>query len=99
MSQFKKIVENNRQTIYSRNNNAVTAILTRIFCAHAITTENSSKYCQEHQDLFITPDGGIKTCMNTPNKVSIAQAVHQRDLKQLSHKFMSAISEMGQYCK
>lgn len=94
---FEKIQENARQSIYSRDN-AVNAVVTRIFCAHAARNQDPNGYCRLNQDLFITPEGGIKTCMNTSEVVSISDAVKSRDLKRVSCQFASAINQMGRHC-
>lgn len=95
--QFEKIRSNERQIIYLKDN-AITAVLTKIFCAHAATSKKPTEYCSAHQDLFITPDGGIKTCMNTNEEISILNAIRNRDIKRLSHQLNLAISQMGKHC-
>ncbi len=94
---FEKVRSNERQTIYSKDN-AMTAVVTRIFCAHAERSQNPAEYCRANQDLFITPGLGIKTCMNTTEGIPIFEAVHSRDIKRVSHQFMLAISKMGRHC-
>lgn len=83
----------NGQAIYSRDD-GVKVVLTRCFCAHAERMENPSLYCKENQDLFITPSGGIKTCMNTSNEILVADAVKNRDMKSIARQFENAINQI-----
>lgn len=93
------ISNKNRQITYTKNGKYF--ILTKIFCANAADLGEMicSKFCKSNQDFFITPDGGIKTCMNTNNIISIYDSVKNKNKTLLLSKFGEAINIFGEGCK
>lgn len=76
----------------------VTVILSRIFCANAISQIQPEEYCNKYNDFFITPEGNINICRNAKEDISIYKEIKNRDKQNLIKKFQLAIKHIGQNC-
>lgn len=91
---FSKAKENFRQITYL-DKTGTKIVLTKIFCAYAASTPDPKAHCQTHQDLFITPDGGVKHCMNNMRCTPIYESVVNRDNLQLQYQLNYSINHLG----
>ena len=73
-------------------------ILSKIFCAAAEDRYNPNGYCNQLNDLFISPDGVIKLCRYIKKEVSIKDEVKNRDEKGLEKKINLANELLGKNC-
>ncbi len=73
-------------------------ILSKIFCAAANDRYNPDNYCNEHNDLFVSPDGIIKLCRYIKDEVSILEEVKNRDVEGLNYKMTLANKLLGLHC-
>ena len=73
-------------------------ILSKVFCAAAEDRYNPNGYCNQLNDLFISPDGVIKLCRYIKKEVSIKDEVKNRDEKGLEKKINLANELLGKNC-
>lgn len=85
--------QDDRQISFCKSERRV--VLTQIFCAYSERLKNRSDFCKEKQDLFITPSGKIKTCINRNSGVSIGQDILNRSSVMLKFKILKAINLFG----
>ena len=90
---YKKYSKDDRQILFYKNEQQVT--LTQIFCAYSEQIKSRSAFCKEKQDLFITPSGKIKTCMNRNSGVFIGQDILNLDSMMLKFNILKAINLFG----
>lgn len=90
---FNFLEQDDRQIIYKREEQIVA--LTQIFCAFSEKLMKRGDFCKEKQDLFITPTGGIKICMNNQLEIPIKEEVINRDDLGLSNKILKATALFG----
>lgn len=97
-SDILKTSGTSRQHAFKSNNRKI--VLTQITCAKAMEQKDKSprEYCRQNQDVFITPDGNIKTCMNTSDVVAIAKAVKNRDSSEVLERLAFSIDCFGNGC-
>ena len=96
---FKKdIINDVRKKYYLSEDKKEKVYLTRIFCATASKHKNPGKFCNQHNDLFVSPDGKIKPCRNNPFEVSILKEVKNRNTFLLKRKIKKAIKNLGKNC-
>ena len=51
--------------------------LSKIFCAAASNRYDPNEYCNEYNDLFVSPDGKIKLCRYLEEEVDIIKEMEQ----------------------
>lgn len=73
--------------------------LSKILCVAAKSSENPQKYCKDHRDLFIMPDGKIDICREKEIYVDLLKEIKDRNHIELLRSLESAISMMGNGCK
>ena len=73
-------------------------VLSKIFCAAANNRYNPNNYCNQHNDLFISPDGMIKLCRYIKDDVSILEEIKNRDYEGLNYKMTLANNLLGMHC-
>ncbi len=72
--------------------------LTKIFCSGAKNRYNSNKYCNQYNDLFVSPNAEIKLCRYIENNVSILKEIKNRDEIALDYKINLASELLGNNC-
>lgn len=60
---FSKVLSTFRKMSFT--NGEVQVALTQIFCSFAENEKDPSRFCQENNDLFVTPEGKIKPCRHS----------------------------------
>lgn len=93
---FKKLDTEVRKLNYS--NGKIKISLTRIFCAMAMESDNPGEFCNQNNDLFVSPDGQIKPCRNNPHEFNVLNEIKSRDEKALSDKIEQSFVFLGQDC-
>ena len=93
---FKKTNTETRKFNYSDGH--VKVSLTRIFCASAMKNENPGEFCNQHNDLFISPDGQIKPCRNNPFEINILQEIKNKEENLLREKIQKSFELLGKKC-
>lgn len=93
---FKKLDTEVRKLNYS--NGKIKISLTRIFCAMAMESDNPGKFCNQNNDLFVSPDGQIKPCRNNPYEFNVLNEIRNRDEKALIDKIEQSFIFLGQDC-
>lgn len=73
-------------------------IISKIFCAAANNRYNPNDYCNQHNDLFLSPDGKIKLCRYLDEEVSILEEIKNRDVDGLNYKMILANKLLGLHC-
>lgn len=73
-------------------------ILSKIFCAAATNKYDPTTYCNENNDLFISPDGKIKLCRYLKEEINILEEVKNRDEEGLNYKMSLANTLLGKHC-
>lgn len=73
-------------------------ILSKIFCAMANDYYNPNSFCNNNNDIFITPDGKIKLCRYSDITIDILNEIKNRDSKMLKNKFFMANDMLGKVC-
>lgn len=79
-------------------NNVTKVILSKIFCVAANSRYAPDNYCNQNNDLFISPDGIIKLCRYINDEVSILQEIKNRDIEGLQYKMNLANTLLGKHC-
>lgn len=79
-------------------NGKTKVILSKIFCAAADNRYEPDNYCNEYNDLFISPDGKIKLCRYLDEQVDILSEVKNRDIDGLNYKMSLANNLIGRHC-
>ncbi|MFV0625906.1 MAG: radical SAM protein [Alphaproteobacteria bacterium] len=90
---YTLLFHDDRQSSFQKDEEIV--YLTKIFCAYSEHFKNRQEVCRDKQDLFITPSGKIKTCMNNNFGVSIYEDILNRDSKKLKYNILRAINLFG----
>ena len=73
-------------------------ILSKIFCAMANDYFNPNSFCNNNNDIFVTPDGKIKLCRYSEVTIDILNEIKNRDSKMLKNKFLMANDMLGKAC-
>ncbi|HCU05162.1 MAG TPA: hypothetical protein DIC51_02450 [Coxiellaceae bacterium] len=95
-NKFHKIPSETRKSKFS---DGITEVgLTKIFCEMAADQIAPKKYCHEHNDLFVSPDGKIKPCRNNLHEIDLMNAVIQKDSMLLAEKISQSFDMLGKYC-
>lgn len=79
-------------------NNQIIISLTRILCAQAMKSDNPGQFCNQNNDLFISPDGKIKPCRNNHQEVDMLDDIRARNEEQVRIKIQLGLDLLGQEC-
>lgn len=93
---FKLFEEYNHKIILFDGNTKI--IISKIFCSAANNRYNPVDYCNQHNDLFLSPDGKIKLCRYLNEDVSILAEIKNRDIDGLNYKMILANNLLGLHC-
>ncbi len=93
---FKQFISPTRKRDYS--DGVIEVGLTKIFCAAAADSEIPSRFCNENNDLFVSPDGMLKPCRHNLMEVDILPEVRERDAEKLFLKLKKAFELLGKNC-
>lgn len=93
---FEKIPSLTRKEKYS--NGKVIVGLIKIFCAKACETVSPAEYCNQYNDLFVSPDGKIKPCRNSKLEVDVLDAVRLRNMELTEKGIKEAFDLLGKNC-
>ena len=93
---FKVLEEYNHKIVLYNGKTKI--ILSKIFCAAASNRYDPNEYCNEYNDLFVSPDGKIKLCRYLEEEVDIINEIKNRDIDGLNHKISLANSLLGRHC-
>ena len=92
-----KILEKNHHKIVLYDGETK-IILSKIFCVAANYKYLPNDYCNQNNDLFITPDGKIKLCRYLGNEISIVEEIKKHDEEALNYKLNLANKLLGRNC-
>lgn len=93
---FFSIPSQTRKVVLCNGN--VEVSLTKIFCAAAESCGNPDTFCQDNNDLFVSPDGKIKPCRENLKEVGILDDVRDKDEDSLARKIKEAFDILGKDC-
>ncbi len=93
---FKVFEEHNHKLVLFDGETKI--IISKIFCAAAHNRYNPNDYCNQNNDLFISPEGKIKLCRYLDEEVSILHEIKNRDLDGLNYKMILANKLLGLHC-
>lgn len=86
----------NRKKLYLYKNNKV--YITKCLCANALEYEDSEKFCNQNNDLFIAQDGTIKPCRLQHYEISIYDDIKNRNEENLFNSLKVALNNLGKNC-
>ncbi|MBR5228023.1 MAG: aminotransferase class V-fold PLP-dependent enzyme [Clostridia bacterium] len=92
---FKDICNISKQVL---TDGETTIILSRVFCANALLQIDLENYCNNYNDLFITPEGLINICRNFKEDISIINEIKERNDGELIKKIQMALDNLGKNC-
>lgn len=95
---FKSISGNSVRKV-EFSNGFVTVGLTKIFCALSLDQNNPMIYCNQNNDLFVSPDGKIKPCRNNKFEIDLLDDVKAQDEIGLINKLQLAFASLGKFCQ
>lgn len=72
--------------------------LSRIFCSEAIEVGNPAQFCNDNNDLFISPDGKAKPCREDMMEIDFNPAIVGRDEEALTGLIGQAFASIGTKC-
>lgn len=73
-------------------------VISKIFCAMATEYFQPNTFCNQNNDIFITPDAKIKVCRNSDMTIDILEEIKSRDINNLKRKFDLANYMLGKVC-
>jgi len=79
-------------------NSSVDVILQRCFCPFAKDVENPSKFCHEHNDLFVLPNGKVQVCRHSSNLINLYDAIKSRNEDELKTLINKCKDQLGCNC-
>lgn len=80
-------------------NGLITISLTRILCAQAMESDNAGQYCNQVNDLFISPDARIKPCRENISEIDMLDDIKLQNRDQIIAKIQLGLDLLGQECK
>ena len=105
LSEIEDIIESFGFRVYNtlRNkifltNSSVDVILQRCFCPFAKDVENPGKFCNEHNDLFILPNGKVQVCRQSSELIDLYDAIKNRDAETLKFLLTKCKNLLGNDC-
>ena len=75
-----------------------TVSLTRIFCAEAVNSGDPAAFCNQQNDVFISPDGFAKPCRSDSMEVDLNSALRSRNEDEMERLIKHAFAETGRRC-